>query len=287
MPDSTFSFYGVTTSGSLIMRIFPRWAEHLGLENVRIDGTDLPIHADPEVYRARDEPLKADAELCGETSCLSKRDGRLRAHAKDPISAGQSLDDMLEPGYWTRTGGEVLCLGAGGSAIAIAIHLLTSRGPEDRPRRIVVVNRSRPRLDALAEIVRQVDPDAPVEYLQNDDPEVNDELMSGLAPGSLVVNATGMGKDTPGSPVTDDGRFPERAVVWELNYRGELDFLHQARAQEEARELQVHDGWPYFIYGWTAVIEEVFDIRFTPSDIAELTEIANEVRSTPTGGGTR
>ena len=111
--------------------------------------------------------------------------------------------------------------------------------------------------------------------------------MSGLAPGSLVINATGMGKDTPGSPVTDDGRFPERGVVWELNYRGELDFLHQARAQEEVRELQVHDGWPYFIYGWTAVIEEVFDIRFTPSDIAELTEIANEVRSTPTGGGTR
>ena len=316
MPDSTFSFYGVTTGGSLIMRIFPRWAEHLGLENVRIDGTDLPIHADPEVYRARVERLKADgselgalvtthkidlfkacrdlfdeidhhAELCGETSCLSKRDGRLRAHAKDPISAGQSLDDMLEPGYWTRTGGEVLCLGAGGSAIAIAIHLLTSRGPEDRPRRIVVVNRSRPRLDALAEIVRQVDPDAPVEYLQNDDPEVNDELMSGLAPGSLVVNATGMGKDTPGSPVTDAGLFPHKGLVWELNYRGALDFLHQARAQEQERDLQVHDGWPYFIYGWTAVIEEVFGLRFTPSDIAELTEIANEVRSTPTGGGTR
>jgi shikimate 5-dehydrogenase len=316
MPVQVLSFYGVTTRGSLIMRIFPRWAEHLRLGDVRIEGTDLPIHADPEIYRERVKRLKADdlergalvtthkidlyqacrdlfdyvdphAELCGETSCLSKRDGQLRAHAKDPISAGQSLDDMLAPGYWERTGADVLCLGAGGSAIAITLHLLTRGRPEDRPRRIVVVNRSQPRLDALRAILDRVDRDVPVEYVRNADPRVNDELMSTLAPGSLVINATGMGKDTPGSPITDDARFPDQAVVWELNYRGELDFLDQARAQEQDRRLQIHDGWPYFIYGWTAVIEEVFDIRFTPSDIADLTEIANEVRTTPTAGDSR
>ena len=44
-----FSFYGVTTGGSSIMRLFPRWAEYLGLEDVRIEGTDLPIHADAEI----------------------------------------------------------------------------------------------------------------------------------------------------------------------------------------------------------------------------------------------
>ena len=310
----TFSFYGVTTGGSLIMRIFPRWAEHLGLAGVRIDGTDLPIHAEPGVYRARVERLKADerecgalvtthkidlfqacrdlfdyvdphAALCGETSCLSKRDGRLRAHAKDPISAGRSLDDIVAPGHWERTGAEVLCLGAGGSAIAITLHLLTGRPPADRPRRIVVVDRSRPRLDSLAAILRQADSGAPLEYVRNDDPAANDALMRTLAPGSLVINATGMGKDTPGSPVTDGGRFPEEGLVWELNYRGALDFLHQARAEEDERDLQVHDGWPYFIYGWTAVIEEVFGLRFTPSDIAELTAIADEVRATPIAGG--
>jgi len=308
MAARTFSFYGVTTGGSLIMRIFPRWAEHLGLEDVRIEGTDLPIHADPAVYRARVERLKADdaevgalvtthkidlfaacrdlfdeidehAALCGETSCLSKRDGRLRAQAKDPVSAGQSLDAMLPPDWFRRTGAEVLCLGAGGAAIAIAIHLLAGRGRDDRPRRLVIVDRRRDRLDALAAIVRQVDAAAPVQCVHNEDPAVNDAFVHGLAPGSLVVNATGMGKDTPGSPLTDAARFPAEAVVWELNYRGELDFLHQARAQAEERSLQVHDGWLYFIHGWTAVIEEVFDIRFTASDIAELARIAGEIRA--------
>src|SRR5690349_1735935 len=236
------------------MRIFPRWAEHLGLDDVRIEGTDLPIHADPATYRARVERMKADdgelgalvtthkidlfaacrdlfdeidehAALCGETSCLSKRDGRLRAHAKDPISAGQSLDAILGAGHFAQTGGQVLCLGAGGAAIAIAIHLLGVR--DDPPRRVIMVDRRRDRLDGLAAIVRQVDPDAPVEYVHDDDATANDARMADLPPGSLVVNATGMGKDTPGSPLTDAARFPPRTVVWELNYRGELDFLHQ------------------------------------------------------------
>jgi shikimate 5-dehydrogenase len=312
--EKFFSFFGVTTAGSSIMRIFPRWAEHLGLETTRIEGTDLPIHADAEIYRERVERLKADphelgalvtthkidlyrachdqfdyvdplAELCGETSCLSKRDGKLRAHAKDPISAGKSLDEFLPPGYWERTGGEVLCLGAGGSAIAIALHLLRSRPPADRPRRVVIVNRSRPRLDALREVVEQVDADVPFEYVRNEDPARNDEIMEGLAPGSLVINATGRGKDTPGSPITDEGRFPRDGIAWELNYRGELDFLQQARAQEAERGLQVHEGWRYFIYGWTAVIEEVFDRSFDDSVIDQLTSIAEEVRNTTTGGG--
>jgi shikimate 5-dehydrogenase len=312
----TFSFYGVTTGGSMIMRLFPRWAEYLELGDVRIDGTDLPIHADAEVYRARIAQLKDDpselgalvtthkidlyqacrdqfdeedplAQLCGETSCLSKRDGRLVAHAKDPISAGKTLDDMLAQGYWRESGGELLCLGAGGSAIAIALHLLTTRPPEDRPRRIVVANRSQPRLDALRAILEQLEHDVPVEYHRNADASVNDELMNGLAPGSLVINATGMGKDTPGSPISDNGVFPRNGIAWELNYRGELDFLQQARAQEAQRDLTVHDGWTYFIYGWTAVIEEVFDLALTRAQLDGLTEIADELRATTTPGGAR
>ena len=59
--------------------------------------------------------------------------------------------------------------------------------------------------------------------------------MAQMKPYSVVINATGMGKDTPGSPVTWEGKFPENSVAWEFNYRGELDFLHQALAQKEER----------------------------------------------------
>jgi shikimate 5-dehydrogenase len=304
-----FSFFGVTTGGSSIMRLFPRWAEELGLDDVRIEGTDLPIHAEPEVYRARVRQLRDDpqelgalvtthkidlfqacrdlfdeidplARLCAETSCLSKRDGRLRAHAKDPISAGRTLDAMLPEGYWSGSDAEVLCLGAGGSAIAIALHLLSRRAPEDRPRRFTVADPNRERLAAMEAILAEAEQGVTVRYVPNGEPSRNDELMAGLAERSLVINATGRGKDTPGSPITDEGRFPDRGVVWELNYRGALDFLHQARAQESERELTIHDGWIYFIHGWTSVIEEVFDVEIGAAELDALTRIANDFRAT-------
>lgn len=302
-----FSFVGVTTGSSAIMRVFPAWAEHLGLGNVAMSGHDLTIHADPSRYRElvqrlKDDPLdlgglvtthKLDlfaacrdlfdyadpfAELCGEVSSLSKRDGQFRAHAKDPISSGRTLDEFIEPGYWRATGADALLYGAGGSNLAIMLHLLTARGPDDRPRRIVVVNRSRPRLESMRAVNEQLDADVETVFVENADALENDRLLASLPEGSLVVNGTGMGKDSPGSPLTDACAFPERALVWELNYRGELDFLHQARSQQESRGLVVEDGWRYFIHGWTCVIEEVFGVEMTKALVDELSDIALSIR---------
>ncbi len=316
----TFTFIGVTTARSAIMRIFPAWAEHLGLPNVVMAGADLPLHAPPERYRETVGVVRASpsqlgalvtthkidlfsacrdmfdfidpyAELCGEVSSLSKRDGRLRAHAKDPISSGRALDEFIEPGYWASpvAGGppEALLFGAGGSNLAITLYLMTGRAAPDRPRRIVVVNRSRPRLESMRAVHAQLaeqhaglGEQVKVEYVHNADPGQNDRLMAEMPPGSLVVNGTGMGKDSPGSPITDRGAFPEGARVWELNYRGELDFLGQARAQQASRSLLIEDGWRYFVHGWTCVMEEVFAIPMTPQLVGELSRIALGLRGT-------
>ena len=95
--------------------------------------------------------------------------------------------------------------------------------------------------------------------------------------GSIVINATGMGKDTPGSPITDEALFPRNGIAWEINYRGELDFWHQAMAQKEARHLRVEDGWLYFLHGWTQVIAEVLHISIA-EHFDRLAEIAEELR---------
>jgi shikimate dehydrogenase len=106
----------------------------------------------------------------------------------------------------------------------------------------------------------------------------HDALLAQLPPRSLVINATGMGKDIPGSPIGDGAWFPERAIAWELNYRGDLRFLRQARAQESERELLVADGWRYFIYGWTSVIEEVFERPISADDLELLASEAEFAR---------
>jgi shikimate dehydrogenase len=67
-------------------------------------------------------------------------------------------------------------------------------------------------------------------------------------------------------------------VVWELNYRGELDFLHHAREQADERALTIEDGWIYFINGWSAVMEEVFERPITEADLQVLAAEAEFAR---------
>ena len=294
----TFYFIGVTTSKSSIMKVFPKWATYLGLGDCPIRGIDCAWHDDPHIYldvvslvtthkidlleASRDlfDELGPDAELLGEISCISKRDGRLWGHAKDPITSGLSLDAFVPDDYWAESGAEICLLGAGGSSLALTTHLMTAKNPYNLPSRIHVTNRSTPRIEQMKKIHAQINPGIEVEYAYCPSPEDNDCIVSGLKPGSMVVNATGLGKDAPGSPVTDVAVFPENGMVWEFNYRGDLVFLDQANAQKQERNLHVEDGWTYFIHGWTRVIAEVFHIDIPTSGPAfeELSRIATTVR---------
>ena len=111
--EPTMYFIGVTTGQSSIMRIFPIWAKALGIQGC-LKGIDIAIHAPAEDYRAAVEFIRSDplslgalvtthkidllnacrdlfdeldpyAQQFGEISSISKRDGRLWGHAKDPI----------------------------------------------------------------------------------------------------------------------------------------------------------------------------------------------------------
>src|SRR3989304_2972773 len=55
----------------------------------------------------------------------------------------------------------------------------------------------------------------------------------------------------------------ENGIAWGFNYRGELDFMHQAERQKDSRGVKVEDGWIYFVHGWTQVISQVLHIEIT------------------------
>lgn len=69
-------------------------------------------------------------------------------------------------------------------------------------------------------------------------------------------------------------QVPMHGIVWEFNYRGTLEFMHQAEAQQQERHLQIEDGWTYFIHGWTQVIAEVFHIDITGERLAMCDRLA-------------
>ncbi len=172
----------------------------------------------------------------------------------------------------------MLNFGAGGSGKAIALHLINKENPGDRPQRFIMVNRSQPRLDKLRAMVESLKTDITFEYICNEDSTRNDQIMAGLPEGSVVINATGMGKDRPGSPVTNKGLFPRRGVAWEINYRGELDFWHQAMWQRESRGVTVEDGWLYFLHGWTQHIAEVLHVDMDKETFERLAGLAAGLR---------
>jgi shikimate 5-dehydrogenase len=302
--EPTLYFIGVTTEQSSIMKVFPRWARALGIDAV-IRGIDLPLHAPAADYRTvvdfihgagnargalvtthkldlfaacQDQFDSIDplAQLMAEVSCISKRGTELRCHAKDPITGGMAIDAIFEEGMWEESDADAFFIGAGGSTVALTWHLMQASRSGDHPKQIHVSNRSQPRLTHVECVHAEIDSDIPVHYHLCPTPVDNDAVVGSLSPGSLVVNATGLGKDAPGSPITSAVRFPTGAIAWDLNYRGDLVFLDIASAAPDSRNVRVEDGWTYFMHGWLQVIGEVFavDIPTSGALFEELSELA-------------
>lgn len=303
----TLVFVGVTTGASSIQRLFPRWTEALGVD-AQLVGLDLPVDAAPSEHDRAVAALAADpmvrgalvtthkiavyrhaakrfaafdpwAQRLGEVGCIIKdADGRLTGKAMDPVTSGKALDRLVPAGHWQRfPAAEALILGAGGAGIGLAAHLL-GRAADDRPIAIRLVDVDADRLAGATEHLEPIDPEDAVAYHAVTGSEATTMHLTGLAPGSLVVNATGMGKDRPGSPIAEGAPLPFDGVVWEFNYRGELTFLDQAREQQEAKRLTVGDGWLYFLYGWSTVIAEVFGLNLDATTQAELETVAAPFR---------
>lgn len=301
----TMYFIGVTTGSSSIMKVFPDWAKALGFDDALIKGIDIEIHAKPEIYREvvsfiKNDPLSLGALVTthkidlydaakdlfeyldpyatqfGELSSISKDGDKLCGHAKDPITCGMALEEFVPENYWRdNPKAGVMIMGAGGSAISMCSYFMRKDFAGNYPSRIVVANRSQPRLTEIEEINKTLNPGGiACDYALTPEPGQNDDVMRTMTEGSLIINATGLGKDRPGSPLTDDVAFPKNALVWEINYRGDLRFMHQAIEQKEKQNLIIEDGWMYFVYGWTAVIAEVFHKPIEGELLREMDRIA-------------
>ena len=188
----TFYFVGVSTTQSSIMKVFPAWAKQLGISQT-IKGIDCKPSSDREVYRsivnflredklslgslvtthkldlleaARDlfDSLDPYALQLAEVSSISKRDGLLRGHATDHIASGLSFDAMTKGGNIVTKNPEVCILGAGGSAIALTIHLFNLE--ESRcPSKIYVTDQNEKRLKDMEEVHTKIKRRIPKEYI--------------------------------------------------------------------------------------------------------------------------
>lgn len=305
MSSALLGFIGVSTAQSLVNELFPRWSKTLGLGVGMVVGIDLPVNVTRDAIRSAVLRIREDASVAGalvtthkvavwehardlfkefdehaqrlcEVSCLSRNpQGALVGHAKDPVTAGLAWDQVVLSHHWSRhPEAELLILGAGGAGVALAWNVLKR---ESGPRQVTLTELSPDRLLAAKSHLREFDR-SQVRVSLTGTPAEADHLLGRLPPHSVGVNATGLGKDRPGSPLTNAARFPKKGIVWEFNYRGERRFLTQAQEQMRSRQLQIADGWDYFLLGWAHVIAEVFHFDLTPDCFQALKENAQPLR---------
>ena len=84
----TMYFIGVTTNSSSIMKVFPKWAEELGLKDAVIKGIDFKPHADPALYREAVSFIKEDPMSLG---------ALVTTHKIDLYEACKDMFEYLDP----------------------------------------------------------------------------------------------------------------------------------------------------------------------------------------------
>ena len=293
-------FLGVRTAGSSALKLFPNWAEALGIDGALIEGVDIDLDSDPQIYRDRLQAIidndhvrgalvtshklnvisaagdlfderSEPSEICSEVSCIYKVEDKLFAHAPDAECALRVQNLMLGEDYWGRhPDAQLLLIGSGGASAALVLAQTLSGNALPAEIKVVDINQSR--LDHISQIADKLDKNIKLTCLLHQKALENDALVEALPAHSIIVNATGMGKDLPGSPITDACNFPEGSLAWELNYRGPRLFMEQAGRSAS----RVEDGWDLFVMNWYTVIATVFGLELTEEGF-ESFKIASKV----------
>ncbi|SDM39774.1 hypothetical protein [Allokutzneria albata] len=292
-------FVGVRTAGSLVHAVFDRWSDVLDRTWV-LRGVDLPIDTPPATYRRLLTAMRGNPAVVGAVvtahklrlyrACADLFDQRDRlvelTQEINTVAAGstvacyandaRSLVEIL-PSLGPIAGRDVVCFGAGGAATALLLAL-HSDGP--RPSRVRFADVDPAALTQLEAMARRIG--ATPDLVRLTGRADADRLVAELSGPALVVNATGLGKDAPGSPISDQAPLGPATTAWDLNYRGDLTFLRQARD----RDAPTVDGWDYFAAGWAAALAALASTEFTPALLARFTAAAEPFRP-PTGAALR
>ncbi len=159
------------------------------------------------------DQLGDSARQVGAVNTIVKRDGKLIGENTDMAGFMRALDDArVNP-----RGAQVIILGAGGAARAVAFAL-ASAGIS----RLTIVNRTASRAQELGERLQRHHPGLALEVNRRDD----------LGNADIIVNATsvGMVPNVAESPLPKEYRVPRGAVAFDLVYNpAETRFLIEAR----------------------------------------------------------
>lgn len=189
------------------------------------------------------------AALIGAANTLTFiSDGRIQADNTDGIGFLANIRQTL-PG-WSAASGPALVLGAGGAAKAIVSALIHDGAP-----RVVVVNRTRPRAEALRD-----------QFGARVEPQDWTRIPDLVSDAALIVNTTSLGMVGQPPLALDLSRLTPPTVVTDIVYKPlETDLLRQAREAGcetvDGLGMLLHQAVPGFErwFGYTPMVDD--DLR--------------------------
>jgi shikimate dehydrogenase len=199
-----------------------RALKHVGLHGANVT---VPFK---EAAAAAADVRSDDVQRLGVANTLHWKDGAIHAHNTDWSGARDALDEARPD--WAQTARTVLVVGAGGAARAMAWGLAGD------DRRLLVVNRSRDKAEALAAFLRTQGPAEALAW---------DELAAGFAAADVIVNATTLGMQGAADTAWPVAAARGHAIVHDAVYAPlETSLLRAARA----RGLATVDGLGMLIH---------------------------------------
>ncbi len=209
---------------------------------LNLAGVNVTIPHKEHIVRHLDS-LSEEAKLCGAVNTVVNRDGHLFGDNTDGRGFLQSLTEY----GLTPQQGEVILIGAGGSARAVLVSLLRAGyGP------VTIVNRTianaktlMRKFQGLSEVSVQA---RPLEALQD---------VAFLRRASLIINSTSVGLHGEKFFPLAYAASPQNCLFYDLLYRPEpTSFLQGAlqvkRTLLDGREMLLHQGALAFSL-WTGV----------------------------------
>ncbi len=82
----------------------------------------------------------------------------------------------------------------------MSVYFAQEQFGDNVPKRIIIANRSVPRLESAQAILDGINPKIHFEYIHNPTPADNDKTLASLKPALLIVNATGLGRTAQALP---------------------------------------------------------------------------------------
>jgi len=213
-----------------------------GIRALNLAGINVTVPHKEHIVRYLDS-LSDGAQLCGAVNTIVNRDGHLFGDNTDGRGFLQSLQEYELPPQQ----GEVILIGAGGSARAVLVSLLRAGyGP------ITIVNRTFANAKSLVKSYHNLSKTevraSPLDALQN---------LSLLERASLIINGTSVGLDGEDFFPLAYEATPRSCLFYDLLYRsGPTSFLCGAKAARRAildgREMLLHQGALAFTL-WTGM----------------------------------